>query len=185
MVETCSVPRRSNTVDLSWSGGCFRGMTEGLAQAGDGRVEGLRFQVVLLAVDGAPQTAGPPRLNLPEGLVIGLRGLAGGGSGSLAASHRGGDRLGRRDDDDVLVVAQALGRGSAGGGPAFGREVAHLAFDDARIVPAATALGGHRGDLDQDQFSHASALARGTRRAAPAKTRRGREGDAGPPARYG
>jgi hypothetical protein len=65
----------------------------------------------------------------------------------------------------------------AGGGPAFGREVAHLALDDAWIVPAATAFGGHRGDLDQDQFSHASALARGTRRVAPAKTRRGREGD--------
>src|SRR5687768_3348402 len=105
-------------------------MTEGLAQAGDGRIESPRFQVVLLAVDGAPQTAGPPRLNmgLPEGLVIGLRrpGLAGGGSRSLAASHRGWGRLGRRDDDDALVGAQALGRG---GGPAFGRKVAHLALD--------------------------------------------------------
>src|SRR3954464_13662655 len=112
----------ANTVDLSWSGGCFRGMTEGLAQAGDGRVEGLRFQVVLLAVDGAPQTAGAPRLNLPEGLVIGLRGLglAGGGSRSAAGSTPWRHGLGRRDDDDVLVVAQALGRG---GGPAFGRKV--------------------------------------------------------------
>ena len=89
-------------------------MPEGLAQAGDGRVEGLRFQVVLLAVDGAPQTAGPPCLNmgLPEGLVIDLRGLglAGGRNRSLAASHHEWGRLGRRDDDDVLVVAQALGR---------------------------------------------------------------------------
>ena len=59
-----------------------------------------------------------------------------------------------------------------------GREVAHLALDDARIMPAAAALGGHRDDLDQDDLSHAPTLARG-------KKRRGREDDAGRPARHG
>src|SRR3954467_10576076 len=122
-------------------------MTEGLAQAGDGCVEGPRGQVGRRGVDGAGQAAGPPRLNLglPEGLAAGLRRLAGRGSGWFATSRREGDRFGGRDD--VLVVAQA--RGGAGRGPAFGRKVAHLALDDARIVPAALSRDGE--DLNRVQ----------------------------------
>jgi hypothetical protein len=61
----------------------------------------------------------------------------------------GDGRLGRHDDDDVPVVAEAL---VWGGATAPGWEVAHLALDDARIVPAAAALGRHRDDLDQDDL---------------------------------
>src|SRR3954470_21129481 len=111
---------------------------------------------------------------MPEGLAAGLRRLADRGSGWFATSRRGGDRFGRRDD--VLVVAQ--GRGGAGSGTAFGGKVAHLALDDARIVPAPAALSRDGEDLDQDPLNHALALPRG-------KRRRGREDDAGPPARYG
>src|SRR3954465_11190880 len=122
-------------------------------------------------------------MSLPEGLTAGLRGvcLAGRRNRSLATRHRSrGDRFGRRDKDAVLVIAKTPGWGGTGGGPAW--EVAHLALDDARVVPAPAALGGFGEDLDQDPLNHALALARGTRRAAPAKRRRGREDDAGPPA---
>src|SRR5688572_9811558 len=120
-------------------------------------------------------------MSLPEGLTAGLRGLclAGRRNRSLATRHRSrGDRFGRRDNDDVLIIAQTPGWGGTGGGTAFGREVAHLALDDARIVPAAAAFGGHRDDLDQDELSHAPTLARG-------KKRREREDDAGRPAPHG
>jgi hypothetical protein len=51
----------------------------------------------------------------------------------------GDGRLGRHDDDDVPVVAEAL---VWGGATVPGWEVAHLALDDARIVPAAAGFGG-------------------------------------------
>src|SRR3954468_23029067 len=133
----------------------------------------------------AQMTTGPslPGLNmsLPEGLTAGLRGLclAGRRNRSLATRHRSrGDRFGRRNNDDVLVIAQTPGWGGTGGGPAFGREVAHLALDDARVVPAPAALGRFGEDLDQDPLNHALALPRG-------KRRRGRGDDAGPPAPRG
>src|SRR3954467_11127279 len=120
-------------------------------------------------------------MSLPEGLTAGLRGLclAGRRNRSLATRHRSrGDRFGRRNNDDVLVIAQTPGWGGTGGGPAFGREVAHLALDDSRVVPAPAALGGFGDELHQDPLIHALALPRG-------KRRRGREDDAGPPAPCG
>src|SRR4051812_27393618 len=116
-------------------------------------------------------------MSLPEGLTAGLRGLclAGRRNRSLATRHRSrGDRFGRRNNDDVLVIAQTPGWGGTGGGTAFGREVAHLALDDSRVVPAPAALGGFGEDLDQGPPNHAVGPAGGERGG-------GREEGAGPP----
>jgi hypothetical protein len=159
-------------------------MSKLVAQLGDPLREGGFNQAVVSGVLSPRQIGGPPGLNMgaPEGFVAGLGGLSSSGLADLSSAvgglpHDLAQAIGRNDPDTVLVVddwTRTNGRGARW----FGGKEPAPGSGDTGVMPAATALGGHLEDFDQDPLDHALALPRG-------KNRRGREDDAGRPARYG
>jgi hypothetical protein len=159
-------------------------MSKLAAQLGDPLREGGFNQAVVSGVVSPGQVGGPPGSNMgaPEGFVAGLGGLSASGLADLSSvvgglPHDLAQAIGRNDPDAVLVV-EGWTRTNRRRARWFGGKEPAPGSDDTGIMPAATALGGHLEDFDQDPLDHALALPRG-------KRRRGREDDAGRPARYG
>ena len=175
-----------NTVDLR-SLAPSRQAANPAAEAGDPRIEVARVEVLVFAVCRPCEVARTPGSNVvqPEAFPASVRsGLRPAAWCALRARSRASGRSGGRrgrfrhgwsDNLDVPGVEQPGAGRRCRGGAGLGREVAHLALDDARLVPATALLGGHGDDLKEEERHHPAAPMRG-------KTRRGTAHGGGRPA---